>query len=292
MATFASPTLAGKSWLNIATGSSCGGTKEISPASHGSKSAKCRGEFLVMLGHYGWIMSMQPINHPDAARHGGRIYVNRKDFRARSEPQPGDEVEFCVYADESGLGAEDCYVVGEAEPKSVTDGEGWVNTCPAEFQEDVESDDESVDVELYSTEAWHCHCTTFTTPNQQEWSSFHQIAPLDTHLWQKQSVCAFNTSYFADDSDSDSDDDYMTSRDLLKSHQLDDSSTQAGDSSDSESEKRCSGPAVNMAPPGLSPPPGLAPPPGLEFAQPVHAPPGLEGISPELMLQNRLQICT
>lgn len=291
MATFASPTLAGKSWLNIATGSSCGGTKEISPASHGSKSAKCRGEFLVMLGHYGWIMSMQPINHPDAARHGGRIYVNRKDFRARSEPQPGDEVEFCVYADESGLGAEDCYVVGEAEPKSVTDGEGWVNTCPAEFQEDVESDDESVDVESYSTEAWHCHCTTFTTPNQQEWSSFHQIAPLDTHLWQKQSVCAFNTSYFAD-SDSDSDDDYMTSRDLLKSHQLDDSSTQAGDSSDSESEKRCSGPAVNMAPPGLSPPPGLAPPPGLEFAQPVHAPPGLEGISPELMLQNRLQICT
>lgn len=72
---------------------------------------RCCGEFLAMLGHYGWIMSSQAIDHPDTDRHGGRIYLGASDVRHGAVLTPGCRVSFWLYADENGLGAADCHLV-------------------------------------------------------------------------------------------------------------------------------------------------------------------------------------
>jgi len=69
-----------------------------------------------MLGHYGWIMASQDIDHSDADRHGGRIYLRASDLRPGYTPKPGDEVTFFLYADENGLGAEDCFATHDPHP--------------------------------------------------------------------------------------------------------------------------------------------------------------------------------
>merc|ERR1719329_908077 len=69
-----------------------------------------------MLGHYGWIMALQDIDHPDADRHGGRIYLHTKDLRPGSTLKQGDEVTFFLYVDENGLGAEDCFATNDPHP--------------------------------------------------------------------------------------------------------------------------------------------------------------------------------
>jgi hypothetical protein len=69
-----------------------------------------------MLGHYGWIASLQDIDHPEADRHGGRIYLKASDLRPGYTPKQGDEVTFFLYADESGLGAEDCFSTHDPQP--------------------------------------------------------------------------------------------------------------------------------------------------------------------------------
>lgn len=81
------------------------------PAARGSLRTTCRGRLVSMLGHYGWITSLDEIDYPDAAssRHGGRIYLQGKDVRAGcGSLRPGSEVLFALYADDEGLGAEDC----------------------------------------------------------------------------------------------------------------------------------------------------------------------------------------
>lgn len=70
----------------------------------------------MMLGHYGWIMALQDIDHPEADRHGGRIYLRATDLRPGASPKEGDEVTFFLYADENGLGAEDCYATNDPRP--------------------------------------------------------------------------------------------------------------------------------------------------------------------------------
>jgi len=69
-----------------------------------------------MLGHYGWIMALQDIDHSEADRHGGRIYLRASDLRPGYTPKQGDEVTFFLYADENGLGAEDCFATHDPHP--------------------------------------------------------------------------------------------------------------------------------------------------------------------------------
>lgn len=72
-----------------------------------------------MLGHYGWLMSLQPIDHPDAERHGGRIYIKSTDIRPGTALLPGQVVECYLYADGNGIGAEDCHLAGDGSPEPV-----------------------------------------------------------------------------------------------------------------------------------------------------------------------------
>jgi len=236
-----------------------------------------------MLGSYGWIKASQPIDHPEADRHGGRIYIHKKDFRSRSEPQAGDEVTFCIYADDNGIGAEDCYIVGEALPvPSQVDACQWVNTRPYEADDDLSSDDDDDDEGFFMNARANEFIPSF-------WSSSMSPAAVEFNPPTHNAGTAINMSYFSDDSDSESDFEPTMTRSKHLSGHDDGWSTQASDASDSDSELR--GPkSAMMLPPGLTLPPGLEPPPGLEFPGfELEPPPGL-AVTPEEMLLNRLQV--
>lgn len=261
-----------KSWLNIVVGEKTSKDKLVQPAKKGSLLSKCRGELLVMLGHYGWIKPLQPIDHPDVEKHGGRIYIKKCDFRPRSEPLAGDEVVFCLYADHDGLGAEDCYVVGEVQPSDLQQDEcQWVNT-------QVEIDHDDQDKYQRCEDKW-------MNPHAQEFvpSWVSTLPPFEIPCVQTNShkiPSAFNTSYFLDFlDDSDSEDESEAGFNCKFGNQ-DDSSTTAGNSSDGESEMYgFKMGAWLQAPPGLELPArqlqGLEAPPGLEHIQSMEAPPGL-----------------
>lgn len=57
-------------------------------------------------GSMGWIKPDQPIEHESAKKRGGKIYVHTQDVAAGTLSKD-DAVQFEVYVDASGLGAED-----------------------------------------------------------------------------------------------------------------------------------------------------------------------------------------
>jgi len=85
-----------------------GAQPALKPAMRGERRCRCRGEILVMLGHYGWIMAFEEIDHPDAGKTGGRIYIHKRDVMKGVSLAQGDIVSFYLHADDKGLGAECC----------------------------------------------------------------------------------------------------------------------------------------------------------------------------------------
>jgi len=80
--------------------------KSFKPAGRREKTCPCTGFLLVMLGNYGWIEAEGDIDHPEAARNGGRVFVHASDMSKKC--RAGDRVTFYLYCDDQGLGAEDC----------------------------------------------------------------------------------------------------------------------------------------------------------------------------------------
>lgn len=122
-----------RTWANIVKGdTACVDTASetrvnaaLQPAARGERKCTCHGEFLVMLGHYGWIMALDEIDHPDVGQNGGRIYVHKRDLLHNTVlPSAGDRVVFYLYADDQGLGAEACRLA-ESEPGSFADDPGF-----------------------------------------------------------------------------------------------------------------------------------------------------------------------
>lgn len=224
------------SWSRIAQ-ISC---KAIRPGEKGQKSTKCRGQMLAVLGSYGWILPHDNICHPDCERHAGRIWVHKSDFRKGSKPQESDEVEFFLYVDENGLGAEDCHV-RMAGPRGKTRRS---NPCKSDPVEQAPVFLMSPHAHEFTPGHMNVHATDFV-PSQHQ---FEQMWPCAT-----QSVM-FNGDAFEDD-DKDSD--------------QEDHSTTAGESGDSEGESSMAT-GHNTGLPTIDPPPGLEwncwsiqPPPGL-----------------------------
>merc|ERR1719199_1791286 len=76
-----------------------------------------------MLGHYGWILVQEAIDHEHSERNGaGRVYLGAKDVKAGARLREGDQVAFFLYADSHGLGAEDCTLV----PRKVAPPPGFI----------------------------------------------------------------------------------------------------------------------------------------------------------------------
>jgi len=84
------------------------GSEPLRPGGLGS--LPCRGRLTEMLSTYGWITPTDTIDHPDAHRHGGRIWFSFNDIRPGTSLVLGDELSFGLYADIDGLGAEDCHL--------------------------------------------------------------------------------------------------------------------------------------------------------------------------------------
>jgi len=109
----------------------------LQPGPRGSRRCQCRGEVLVMLGHYGWIAALEEIDHPDVGKNGGRIYVSWKDTRGTL--LAGDIVAFFLYADGQGLGAEGCRVVEPAASSLSVEAPEFVPWEPAANSLSVEA---------------------------------------------------------------------------------------------------------------------------------------------------------
>lgn len=70
------------------------------------------GEVLEWKGKYGWIRSSQPIDHPKAQLRQGKLYIHVQDLLNAPEIAAGEKCRFHLYEDASGLGVEECYVLG------------------------------------------------------------------------------------------------------------------------------------------------------------------------------------
>jgi len=246
----------------------------------GSRRVFCFGEVLVMMGHYGWLMTSERIDDPAALKNEGHIYVHQRDIAKGVTLTAGDRVCFYVYVDEQGLGAEDCRLQGwERPPVSST-------STAAESEQGLNP----------NAAEWVPSMLSIPSPQMPSYSF---AAPaLDS--------MAVNLDYWTDDSDSDSSDGSEISdsgvdgdsegvRRVQRRTKASSrgSTLSTGLSSDSESSgrrRRRKQPVMTVNFP-TAPPPGLdlakqtvAPPPGLslQFGS-IPLPPGL-GFNDEAMI--------
>jgi len=82
-------------------------SRPLTPSPVGAKLCPCQGEVLILFGHYGWLTTSFKIDHPATAWNGGRIYFHRRDVVGNMSLVEGDQVQFFLYVDAEGLGAEE-----------------------------------------------------------------------------------------------------------------------------------------------------------------------------------------
>mmetsp|Transcript_84803 Transcript_84803/g.229817 ORF Transcript_84803/g.229817 Transcript_84803/m.229817 type:complete len:160 (-) Transcript_84803:112-591(-) len=70
--------------------------------------APVTGEVVEWKGKYGWIQPTVAIEHEQASKREGKIYVSMSDLVGVTELSPGSLAQFHVFVDSSGLGAEEC----------------------------------------------------------------------------------------------------------------------------------------------------------------------------------------
>lgn len=67
-------------------------------------------------GAFGWVEPSKPIKHPNAHKHGGKVYLAAEDVSEELDGI-GCSVNFTLYSDGTGLGAADCRMAkGPAKP--------------------------------------------------------------------------------------------------------------------------------------------------------------------------------
>lgn len=77
---------------------------------------KFTGTVVGWRGKYGWIKATEDIEHEKAALRGGKLFAGMADIIGAESLDMGAEVEFHIFEDESGLGAEEIVVTGEGKP--------------------------------------------------------------------------------------------------------------------------------------------------------------------------------
>jgi len=92
--------------------------RRVQPALRGERSCLCTGVLHETKGHYGWILPEQAIDHAEAFKHHGGVYLDTRDIRRGAKLCKGDEVMFYLYADSNGLGAEDCHLKTTTAPST------------------------------------------------------------------------------------------------------------------------------------------------------------------------------
>jgi len=72
------------------------------------------GEVIEWRAHWGWAFPNEPINHPMVRKNNGKVFIHGADARNPDEAQAvavGCHVEFSLYVDSKGLGAEEWAVL-------------------------------------------------------------------------------------------------------------------------------------------------------------------------------------
>jgi len=69
--------------------------------------ARVTGTIVELKPKFGWIQPDAPINHPEATKRKGKVYLSFSDLEG-AVPAVGDKVNFFVYSDGTGLGAMNC----------------------------------------------------------------------------------------------------------------------------------------------------------------------------------------
>jgi hypothetical protein len=78
------------------------------PGQKGEKSCLCSGRIHKTNGDHFWILPHHDIDHPDAWKLRGSIFLDANDVCADVELRVGSVVVFYLFANERGLGAEAC----------------------------------------------------------------------------------------------------------------------------------------------------------------------------------------
>merc|ERR1719316_1152671 len=97
-------------------GHNSGVSVPVRPGRRGERTCLCSGVLQETKGHYGWILPLEEIDHPDAGKHQGGIYLDTRDIRRGTPLCKGDAVMFYLYVDSRGLGAEDCHLESGIAP--------------------------------------------------------------------------------------------------------------------------------------------------------------------------------
>eukprot|EP00929_Paragymnodinium_shiwhaense_P033006 TRINITY_DN1820_c2_g1_i1.p1 TRINITY_DN1820_c2_g1~~TRINITY_DN1820_c2_g1_i1.p1 ORF type:complete len:476 (+),score=108.48 TRINITY_DN1820_c2_g1_i1:73-1500(+) len=66
------------------------------------------GEVISWNKTFAWLKPTEPVAHGAAEKNGGKIYLHKKDITEGTTMEKGATVSFYLYADSSGLGAEEC----------------------------------------------------------------------------------------------------------------------------------------------------------------------------------------
>lgn len=74
---------------------------------------KFAGTVVGWKGKYGWIKPLEEIDHEKAALRGGKLFAGLVDIIGATELEDGADVEFHIFEDDSGLGAEEIVQTSE-----------------------------------------------------------------------------------------------------------------------------------------------------------------------------------
>lgn len=103
MAMMMMPMMMGGGWV----GGGNGGKKKDAGKRERVSTAKVSGTVEEWKGSFGWVKLSKPFEHEKASMHGGKVYLAKSDIPSGQEIKAGLALSFHLYADKSGLGAED-----------------------------------------------------------------------------------------------------------------------------------------------------------------------------------------
>jgi len=196
----------------------------------------------MMLGHYGWIMTFDDIDHPDTGMTGGRVYVHKRNVEHGVSLAQGDIVSFYLYADDQGLGAECCQLeqrpplslcadAAELVPDCAGSPPSW-NVCAAEF---VPTSNTGLSLEApefvpESTTVFNCFSMEAAEFVPSSVPPLIAATKYSSMVFSSPTINAINLAFFSDD---ESDDESSTdSNDDISGNNADKESNGGDDESD------------------------------------------------------------
>lgn len=127
----------------------------MQPAQKGQKSCLCSGHIHKNDGDHAWILPHHEIDHPDAWKCRGSIFLDMIDVCADTALKVGNVVVFYLYANERGLGAEGCCLKSSFVMK--------LTEAPAWLLDDSDDDEEAFGAPLKVTSDTNSTACAYST---------------------------------------------------------------------------------------------------------------------------------